>query len=184
MTWRKSAGPPAASAPTAPARYAMALYLPNTRTRLAAGACPIMACSSDVMGPDSFGSVDRVPVSAATSSAGSHLVSANTAPATPMVARRATYRGRLPIRSPHRPTPIDDRAIPSSMAVNTRPTFASERPPEARADPIRMLPKPYVNARTPWTHRIRLRSRSTGVGPAAGTAGSTRPLIPVRPGWP
>jgi hypothetical protein len=48
-----------------------------------------MACSTEVMGPDSFGSVEMVPVIDATTSAGIHTVSPNTAPATPII-RRST----------------------------------------------------------------------------------------------
>ena len=71
-----AATPAAASEPTAPARYAIALYRPNTRRRASGGASPIMACSSEVIGPDSFGSVERVPVSAAITSAGNQSLSA------------------------------------------------------------------------------------------------------------
>ena len=43
----------------------------------------------EVIGPDSFASVERVPVAAASSSRGTDEVSANTAPAIPMVPRRS-----------------------------------------------------------------------------------------------
>ena len=42
------------------------MYRPKTWTRLASEACPIIACSNDVIGPDSFASVDMSPVSANT----------------------------------------------------------------------------------------------------------------------
>src|SRR5947207_15852661 len=108
IAWRRAVGPPAASAPIAPARYATALYRPKTLTRAAAGASPIMACSSEVIGPDSLGSVDRVPVIDAMASAGTHEVSANTAPAPPITARSIEDTRRRPRRSPHPATPSED----------------------------------------------------------------------------
>jgi len=65
------------------------LYRPNTWTRAVAGASPIMACSIEVIGPDSFGSVEIVPVIEAAMSAGIHTVSPNTAPAAPINSSRA-----------------------------------------------------------------------------------------------
>src|SRR2546423_7636085 len=53
-TPRNAWGPPAASAPPAPARHAMALYRPNTRTRLDDGARPIMPGSREQIRPDSL----------------------------------------------------------------------------------------------------------------------------------
>src|SRR2546429_579498 len=54
-----------------------------------------MVCSSVVIGPDSFGSVESVPVSEASTSAGSHRVNANTVPATAMAANVGTIRRRV-----------------------------------------------------------------------------------------
>ena len=73
--WTK-AGPPASRAPAAPARKATALYRPNTCTRVAAGACPIIACSRVVSGPFSFASVDITPSRASTTSTQNASVSA------------------------------------------------------------------------------------------------------------
>ena len=69
----------------------MALYRANAPVRSDAGpaACGIIACSSEVIGPDSFASTEIVPVRAATISAGSDLVRANTAPARPITTKRA-----------------------------------------------------------------------------------------------
>ena len=83
MTARTKAGPPAARAPNAPARNATALYRPKTWSRVAGGACPIIACSNEVIGPDSLASVDIVPVRAATIKIANDEVSANTVPEMP-----------------------------------------------------------------------------------------------------
>ncbi len=86
---RKNAGPPAARAPTAPARYAIALYRPKTRIRTSDGAWPIIACSSDVIGPDSLASVDIMPVSETAIRTTNESVSAKIVPTTPNATRRA-----------------------------------------------------------------------------------------------
>jgi hypothetical protein len=44
--------------------------------------------------------------------------------------------------------------MPTSIAVNTTPTAAVERPLAASDEPIRMLPKPYRKARIPWIEKI------------------------------
>jgi hypothetical protein len=46
-----------------------------------------IACSREVSGPDSTTSVETVPDSAAATSAGGQVVTANTVPATPMPPR-------------------------------------------------------------------------------------------------
>jgi hypothetical protein len=43
-----------------------------------------MDCSTDVIGPDSFGSVEIVPVIDASTSAGTHTVTPKTAPDAPI----------------------------------------------------------------------------------------------------
>ncbi len=118
------------------------MYRPYTRLRSVAGVDASIACSTLVIGPDSFGSVDRVPVRATTINSGSEPVSAKTAPATPIVASSATYVRRRPIASPQRPTASDEIAMPSSMAVKTAPTATSSSPVAASDAPIRMLLKP------------------------------------------
>ncbi len=85
---RSSDGPPPASAPRAPATKAIALYRPNTLARTSAGELPSMACSIEVIGPDSFGSVDSVPVRATRTRSGNAPANAYTAPASPIVPRR------------------------------------------------------------------------------------------------
>ena len=104
------------------------MYRAKARFRAAGvgAACGIMACSRDVIGPDSLGSVDTVPVRAATTSSGKDRVRAKTVPATPISIRRAVYSLLRPIRSPRVPTASEVTANPASIAVNTRPTFASE----------------------------------------------------------
>jgi hypothetical protein len=51
--------------------------------------CGIMACSSEVMGPDSFASTEMVPVSAATIRSVTDVDSAYTVPAAAMTRRSA-----------------------------------------------------------------------------------------------
>ena len=139
---RRALGPPANSAPTAPARYATALYRPYTWLRSRGGVEASIDCSMVVIGPDSFGSVDRVPVSAASTSTGIEPVTANVAPATPMTASSTMYVRRRPNRSPQRPTASDEIAMPSSMAVKIAPTAAASSPDAASDAPMRMLLKP------------------------------------------
>jgi hypothetical protein len=85
---RAAAGPAAARAPNEPARYAAALYLPKRWILTSSGAPASIACSREVIGPDSLASVDSVPVAAASRRAGRHEVSANTEPLIPMIASR------------------------------------------------------------------------------------------------
>ena len=117
------------------------------------------------MGPDSLGSVDTVPVMAASMSAGIHLVTANTAPAAPITRSRPAYARRRPTRSAHTPIASEAIAIPTSIAVNTAPTAPAESPLAARTAPIVTLPNPYRNARRPWIARISRRSRRCGSRP-------------------
>ena len=84
-----------------------------------------MACSIEVIGPDSLASTLTVPVRAAMTSAGSHRVRAKTEPAAAINSSRPAYSRRRPIRSPTVPTATDIRANPASIAVNTAPTLAS-----------------------------------------------------------
>ncbi|GAA1994275.1 hypothetical protein GCM10009838_68200 [Catenulispora subtropica] len=62
----------------------------NTRACSGPGKLPIIACSRVVIGPDSLGSVESVPVSAASSSDGSQPVSASTAAASAMTIKIVT----------------------------------------------------------------------------------------------
>ena len=110
-----------------------------------------MACSSEVIGPDSLASVDIVPVIAASTSAGTQAVRPYTAPLTPMTASSEMYMRRRPSTSPHLPTAKVISAMPPSIAVNSAPTPAAENPSAARADPRMTAPKPYANARTVCT---------------------------------
>lgn len=95
-----------------------------------------------VMGPDSFGSVDIVPVSAASTRNGTEPVRAKTVPATPMVTNSRTYVRRRPTASPQRPTASDETAMPMSIAVKTAPTSPSRSPVAASEAPMRTLLKP------------------------------------------
>ena len=65
-----------------PASVAIALYVPKSLVgSLPPATFGSIDCSSEVNGPDSTTSVETVPVSAASTSAGSEPVSANTVPA-------------------------------------------------------------------------------------------------------
>ncbi|TMK21515.1 MAG: hypothetical protein E6G68_03355 [Actinobacteria bacterium] len=118
------------------------MYRPNTRERVSDGAAAIIACSSEVIGPDSFGSVDSVPVRDARISSGNRRVIAKSAPAHPMTNRRTVYARMRPMRSPTRATVTDEMAIPASIEVKTAPTAAAVRPLPASTLPIRTLPNP------------------------------------------
>src|SRR6478672_5421634 len=130
-----NAGPPASSAPNAPARYATALYRPNTRSRTSAGACPIIDCSNVVSGPFSFASVESTPSNASTIKIQSLSVAAYAAPTSPINRSKPLYVLRRPHRSPSKPTVIAAIAIPARIAAPSRPTATSEAPEAASEEP-------------------------------------------------
>ena len=101
-----------------------------------------MACSTDVNGPDSLTSTDRVPVSPATISSGSELDNAKIVPATAISAYSSAYTRRRPSWSARRARTIEARAEPASSDANTSPTWGEVRPPCASETPRITLPKP------------------------------------------
>ena len=74
-----------------PPRKAMALYRAKAIARSGGvgAACGIIACSSEVIGPDSLASVEIVPVREAMMRAANDRVSAKTAPAAPITRNSA-----------------------------------------------------------------------------------------------